>query len=134
MCYMEMIDALGPRICRINTSPFPLITSRGFCYFNSVAIAAKLLQQRLNVSKILIVDWVSKCLFLPSRRAGGYLFFWGFYLARATLASSDGKKQMLPMVCEPKFGVFFKFGAFLHQSALIKEKFHSFENKIVINK
>lgn len=32
---------------------------RGFCYFNSVAIAAKLLQQRLNVSKILIVDWVS---------------------------------------------------------------------------
>lgn len=36
---------------------------RGFCYFNSVAIAAKLLQQRLNVSKILIVDWVSD--FLP---------------------------------------------------------------------
>lgn len=72
MCYIKMIDALGPRICRINTSPFPLITSRGFCYFNSVAIAAKLLQQRLNVSKILIVDWVSKCLFLPSRRAGGY--------------------------------------------------------------
>ena len=33
--------------------------SRGFCYFNSVAIAAKLLQQRLNVNKILIVDWVS---------------------------------------------------------------------------
>uniref|UniRef100_A0AAQ4R3J0 Histone deacetylase n=1 Tax=Gasterosteus aculeatus aculeatus TaxID=481459 RepID=A0AAQ4R3J0_GASAC len=29
----------------------------GFCYFNSVAIAAKLLQQRLNVSKVLIVDW-----------------------------------------------------------------------------
>lgn len=29
----------------------------GFCYFNSVAIAAKLLQQRLNVNKILIVDW-----------------------------------------------------------------------------
>ena len=33
--------------------------NRGFCYFNSVAIAAKLLQQRLNVSKVLIVDWVS---------------------------------------------------------------------------
>lgn len=30
---------------------------RGFCYFNSVAIAAKLLQQRLNINKILIVDW-----------------------------------------------------------------------------
>ncbi|XP_059356536.1 histone deacetylase 4-like [Carassius carassius] len=32
-------------------------TPMGFCYFNSVAISAKLLQQRLNVSKILIVDW-----------------------------------------------------------------------------
>ncbi|XP_017278395.1 histone deacetylase 7 isoform X2 [Kryptolebias marmoratus] len=29
----------------------------GFCYFNSVAIAAKQLQLKLNVSKILIVDW-----------------------------------------------------------------------------
>ncbi|XP_061683334.1 histone deacetylase 4-like isoform X3 [Syngnathoides biaculeatus] len=32
-------------------------TPMGFCYFNSVAIAAKLLQQRLNVNRILIVDW-----------------------------------------------------------------------------
>ncbi|XP_060049548.1 histone deacetylase 4 isoform X2 [Erinaceus europaeus] len=32
-------------------------TPMGFCYFNSVAIAAKLLQQRLNVSRTLIVDW-----------------------------------------------------------------------------
>ncbi|XP_077580078.1 histone deacetylase 7 [Stigmatopora nigra] len=29
----------------------------GFCYFNSVAVAAKQLQQKLSVSKILIVDW-----------------------------------------------------------------------------
>uniref|UniRef100_A0A665T4V8 Histone deacetylase n=1 Tax=Echeneis naucrates TaxID=173247 RepID=A0A665T4V8_ECHNA len=29
----------------------------GFCYFNSVAIAAKQLQHKLNISKILIVDW-----------------------------------------------------------------------------
>lgn len=36
----------------------PILTCRGFCYFNSVAIAAKLLQQRLSVSKTLIVDWV----------------------------------------------------------------------------
>ncbi|KAK2897961.1 histone deacetylase 7 isoform X1 [Channa argus] len=29
----------------------------GFCYFNSIAIAAKQLQHKLSVSKILIVDW-----------------------------------------------------------------------------
>uniref|UniRef100_A0A8C7HUC5 histone deacetylase n=1 Tax=Oncorhynchus kisutch TaxID=8019 RepID=A0A8C7HUC5_ONCKI len=29
----------------------------GFCYFNSVAIAAKQLQQKLSANKILIVDW-----------------------------------------------------------------------------
>ncbi|KAG8446931.1 hypothetical protein GDO86_014400 [Hymenochirus boettgeri] len=29
----------------------------GFCFFNSVAIAAKLLRQKLNVGRILIVDW-----------------------------------------------------------------------------
>ncbi|XP_044597333.1 histone deacetylase 4 isoform X5 [Cotesia glomerata] len=29
----------------------------GFCFFNSVAIAAKLLQQKLNTRKILILDW-----------------------------------------------------------------------------
>ncbi|XP_061076978.1 histone deacetylase 7-like isoform X2 [Conger conger] len=32
-------------------------TPMGFCYFNSVAIAAKQLQQRFNLNKILIVDW-----------------------------------------------------------------------------
>ncbi|KAG8432545.1 hypothetical protein GDO86_016979 [Hymenochirus boettgeri] len=32
-------------------------TPMGFCYFNSVAIAAKVLQQRLNVGRTLIVDW-----------------------------------------------------------------------------
>lgn len=30
----------------------------GFCFFNSVAIAAKLLQQKLDTRKILILDWV----------------------------------------------------------------------------
>ncbi|XP_039211784.1 histone deacetylase 5 isoform X1 [Crotalus tigris] len=32
-------------------------TAMGFCFFNSIAIAAKLLQQKLAISKILIVDW-----------------------------------------------------------------------------
>lgn len=29
----------------------------GFCFFNSVAIAAKLLQQKLGIRKIMILDW-----------------------------------------------------------------------------
>nr|XP_032831312.1 histone deacetylase 4-like isoform X4 [Petromyzon marinus] len=29
----------------------------GFCFFNSVAIAARVLQQKLNVKRVLIVDW-----------------------------------------------------------------------------
>uniref|UniRef100_A0A671X965 Histone deacetylase n=1 Tax=Sparus aurata TaxID=8175 RepID=A0A671X965_SPAAU len=32
-------------------------TAMGFCFFNSVAITAKLLQQKLGVGRILIVDW-----------------------------------------------------------------------------
>uniref|UniRef100_A0A3Q2XTD9 Histone deacetylase n=1 Tax=Hippocampus comes TaxID=109280 RepID=A0A3Q2XTD9_HIPCM len=32
-------------------------TAMGFCFFNSVAITGKLLQQKLGVGKILIVDW-----------------------------------------------------------------------------
>uniref|UniRef100_A0A3Q4IC41 Histone deacetylase n=1 Tax=Neolamprologus brichardi TaxID=32507 RepID=A0A3Q4IC41_NEOBR len=32
-------------------------STAGFCFFNSVAITAKLLQQKLGVGKILIVDW-----------------------------------------------------------------------------
>ncbi|XP_054080360.1 histone deacetylase 5 isoform X9 [Rissa tridactyla] len=33
-------------------------TAMGFCFFNSVAISAKLLQQKLSVGRILIVDWL----------------------------------------------------------------------------
>ena len=51
--------------CFLSVSP---LICRGFCYFNSVAIAAKLLQQRLDVSKTLIVDWVSGT---PSPRGAG---------------------------------------------------------------
>lgn len=31
----------------------------GFCFFNSVAVAAKLLIQRLDLKRVLILDWVS---------------------------------------------------------------------------
>lgn len=34
----------------------------GFCFFNSIAIACRLLQQRQTVRRILIVDWVSSIL------------------------------------------------------------------------
>ncbi|XP_059510542.1 histone deacetylase 9-like [Stegostoma tigrinum] len=32
-------------------------TAMGFCFFNSVAITAKYLKRKLNIGKILIVDW-----------------------------------------------------------------------------
>lgn len=32
----------------------------GFCFFNSVAVAAKLLIHRLDLKRILILDWVSE--------------------------------------------------------------------------
>lgn len=31
----------------------------GFCFFNNVAIAARILHTRLGLQRILIVDWVS---------------------------------------------------------------------------
>uniref|UniRef100_A0A674DUB9 histone deacetylase n=1 Tax=Salmo trutta TaxID=8032 RepID=A0A674DUB9_SALTR len=42
--------------CQPPLSPVRAVT-QGFCFFNSVAIAAKQLQHKLSVSKILIVDW-----------------------------------------------------------------------------
>lgn len=36
----------------------------GFCFFNSIAIAAKQLRTKLKLNKILIVDWVS--FYIPS--------------------------------------------------------------------
>lgn len=43
------------RAPEVTPTPLP----RGFCFFNSVAIAARQLQQKGKLSKILIVDWVS---------------------------------------------------------------------------
>lgn len=40
---------------------FSLFYYRGFCYFNSIAIAAKQLRLQLKLQKVLIVDWVSPC-------------------------------------------------------------------------
>lgn len=62
----------GPCLKPCFSPILPGLVPRGFCYFNSVAIAAKLLQQRLSVSKMLIVDWVSgrvpgEGAFLPPR-------------------------------------------------------------------
>lgn len=45
---------------------------RGFCFFNSVAITAKLLQQKLNVGKVLIVDWVGSGLGCLGREGQSY--------------------------------------------------------------
>ena len=38
-------------------SPKDFYVFRGFCYFNSIAVAAKLLLSRLRLTRILIVDW-----------------------------------------------------------------------------
>lgn len=35
------------------------IVFRGFCYFNSVAIAAKQMREKLKMKRIMILDWVS---------------------------------------------------------------------------
>ena len=43
----------GNRLARPLSFP-----SRGFCFFNSVAVACRQLQQQGKASKILIVDWV----------------------------------------------------------------------------
>ncbi|NXC62555.1 HDAC4 deacetylase, partial [Aleadryas rufinucha] len=57
-CVIELVFKNGFAVVRPPGHHAEESTPMGFCYFNSVAIAAKLLQQRLNVSKILIVDWV----------------------------------------------------------------------------
>lgn len=57
---LEVLQILLWPVCGLLLTPClsSQCSLRGFCYFNSVAIAAKLLQQRLSVSKTLIVDWV----------------------------------------------------------------------------
>ena len=44
--------------------------SRGFCYFNSIAIAAKQLREKYKLNKILVVDWVSYMTLFPHLAAG----------------------------------------------------------------
>ena len=44
--------------------------SRGFCYFNSIAIAAKQLREKYKLNKILVVDWVSYMMLFPQLAAG----------------------------------------------------------------
>lgn len=45
-----------------------MFLGRGFCFFNSVAIAARQLQQKGKIGKILIVDWVSSSFHLSDRK------------------------------------------------------------------
>lgn len=49
----------------------------GFCYFNSIAIAAKLLQKELNVNKILIFDWVRLFILRSRHTRDRYVDFLG---------------------------------------------------------
>ncbi|NWU12066.1 HDAC7 deacetylase, partial [Cephalopterus ornatus] len=61
----HVVPALSPLLCPQNG--FAVVrppghhadpsTAMGFCFFNSVAIAARQLQQKGKLSKILIVDW-----------------------------------------------------------------------------
>lgn len=58
----------------------------GFCFFNSVAIAAKQLRLRHKLERILIVDWVTSAIILMSIRVGrsltnggGWPYFVCFY-------------------------------------------------------
>src|SRR6218665_200832 len=55
----ELIDSFDS-----GTSPFAmdsytrlLLPFRGFCYFNSIAIATKLLLDKLHLKRILVLDW-----------------------------------------------------------------------------
>lgn len=50
-CLCRVISALMVNIFMFS------VFRRGFCYFNSVAVAAKLLLSQLHVTRILIVDW-----------------------------------------------------------------------------
>lgn len=61
VCDNKTMRKMKTDACKNNSLPTACPRSlvfRGFCYFNSVAIAAKQLQHKLSVSKILIVDWV----------------------------------------------------------------------------
>lgn len=62
---MRVSYARSKPLLRLTSLPFSPPSLRGFCFFNSVAITTKLLQQKLNVGKVLIVDWVSSELLGP---------------------------------------------------------------------
>uniref|UniRef100_A0A8C3IX53 Histone deacetylase n=1 Tax=Chrysemys picta bellii TaxID=8478 RepID=A0A8C3IX53_CHRPI len=58
-CLVELAFKVASGELKVSPPHISLLSCllRGFCFFNSVAIAAKLLQQKLSVGKILIVDW-----------------------------------------------------------------------------
>jgi acetoin utilization deacetylase AcuC-like enzyme len=58
-CDDVMTDAVNNAFCAVRPPGHHATPNRGmgFCLFNNVAVAARYLQQKYNLEKILIVDW-----------------------------------------------------------------------------
>lgn len=56
-CPWMFLRPVGPQ--PLPSTDTEIFAFRGFCYFNSIAIAARLLRLKSSVEKVLIVDWVS---------------------------------------------------------------------------
>jgi hypothetical protein len=59
-CFISLMNIIVVSFICLLIITMCLCIYRGFCYFNSVAIAAKQLKEKLKLEKILIVDWVSQ--------------------------------------------------------------------------
>jgi hypothetical protein len=72
----------------------------GFCFFNSVAIAAKQLRLRHKLERILIVDWVTPAIILMSIRVdrsltnGGGCPIWFVFIRTSITVMEPSKSSM----------------------------------------